>query len=327
MLCLDAAVGPSGQPLLASAGKDHSLRIWDVTTGTCLASATGHSAAVGALAFSRRGCKFVVTGASDRTLKYWTLEKLFAGGGVKSQAVVAAHDKDINAVAIAPNDSLACTGSQVSTGIKPCASISSNALGRPPNTLYQSRRFFHCSRHFAAPQGDFKSEKLEFKGALTWFLVYSALSWFLHDVNMKLYAASCSFFSLPDMSSAVSRIGRPASGGCPSSLLFGRCEATSGGSGPSSSRPSIRYGKQACLCSHENVWFASSNFEEMQFITHSEGPPYTMRAATGARFVRVNCSYMDEDDGPFIHGFVDNRPFSLVSLTTAQQPLPEQPLS
>jgi U3 small nucleolar RNA-associated protein 13 len=114
VLCLDASTGPSGQPLLASAGKDHSVRIWDLSSGACIANATGHSAAVGALAFSRRGCKFLVTGASDRTLKYWTLEKLFEKGGVKSQAVVAAHDKDINTVAVAPNDSLACTGSQVS---------------------------------------------------------------------------------------------------------------------------------------------------------------------------------------------------------------------
>lgn len=33
---------------------------------------------------------------------------------LKSKAVVAAHDKDINSLAIAPNDSLVCSGSQVS---------------------------------------------------------------------------------------------------------------------------------------------------------------------------------------------------------------------
>lgn len=32
---------------------------------------------------------------------------------LKAKAVVAAHDKDINSLAIAPNDSLVCSGSQV----------------------------------------------------------------------------------------------------------------------------------------------------------------------------------------------------------------------
>lgn len=32
---------------------------------------------------------------------------------LKAKAVVAAHDKDINSVAVAPNDSLVCSGSQV----------------------------------------------------------------------------------------------------------------------------------------------------------------------------------------------------------------------
>lgn len=32
---------------------------------------------------------------------------------LSSQAVVAAHDKDINSIAVAPNDTLICSGSQV----------------------------------------------------------------------------------------------------------------------------------------------------------------------------------------------------------------------
>ncbi|CAI5996902.1 unnamed protein product [Closterium sp. NIES-65] len=61
---------------------------------------------------------------SDRTLKVWPLAALLSSsaaalprgrGGVlrlKSGATVAAHDKDINAVAVAPNDGLVCSGSQ-----------------------------------------------------------------------------------------------------------------------------------------------------------------------------------------------------------------------
>lgn len=59
---------------------------------------------------------------SDRTIKLWNLESVVGAENsreepvkLSSQAVVAAHDKDINAVAIAPNDSLVCSGSQVTS--------------------------------------------------------------------------------------------------------------------------------------------------------------------------------------------------------------------
>ena len=55
---------------------------------------------------------------SDRTLKVWSLDDLSDNVeepiNLKAKAVVAAHDKDINSLAIAPNDSLVCSGSQVS---------------------------------------------------------------------------------------------------------------------------------------------------------------------------------------------------------------------
>lgn len=56
---------------------------------------------------------------SDRTLKVWSLDGLSddmeQSTNLKAKAVVAAHDKDINSLAIAPNDSFVCSGSQVST--------------------------------------------------------------------------------------------------------------------------------------------------------------------------------------------------------------------
>lgn len=54
---------------------------------------------------------------SDHTLKVWSMDGLSDNMTVpinlKAKAVVAAHDKDINSVAVAPNDSLVCSGSQV----------------------------------------------------------------------------------------------------------------------------------------------------------------------------------------------------------------------
>jgi U3 small nucleolar RNA-associated protein 13 len=54
---------------------------------------------------------------SDLTLKVWSLESLLDKAvqplNLKAKALVKAHDKDINSLAIAPNDSLVCSGSQV----------------------------------------------------------------------------------------------------------------------------------------------------------------------------------------------------------------------
>ncbi|XP_024403982.1 protein TORMOZ EMBRYO DEFECTIVE [Physcomitrium patens] len=118
VLSLDSCVTTAGVPLLASSSKDHSVRIWNASTGSCLAVAAGHMAAVGAVAFSKKKKNFVVSGSSDRTIKFWNIEALVAAEDItevvklSSQAVAAAHEKDINSLAVAPNDSLLCSGSQ-----------------------------------------------------------------------------------------------------------------------------------------------------------------------------------------------------------------------
>ncbi|BBN19124.1 U3 small nucleolar RNA-associated protein 13 [Marchantia polymorpha subsp. ruderalis] len=116
VLCLDTCFTSSGQPLLVSSGKDNSARLWDLETGTCMGIATGHMAAVGAVVFSKKRKNFFVSGSSDRTIKLWPFEANINEPGepskLTSKAVVAAHDKDINALAVAPNDSLVCSASQ-----------------------------------------------------------------------------------------------------------------------------------------------------------------------------------------------------------------------
>uniref|UniRef100_M0ZX76 U3 small nucleolar RNA-associated protein n=1 Tax=Solanum tuberosum TaxID=4113 RepID=M0ZX76_SOLTU len=72
--------------------------------------------AVGAVAFSKKERNFFVSGSSDRTLKVWNMDAVSGNNEeiitLKAKAVVAAHDKDINSLAVAPNDSLVCSGSQ-----------------------------------------------------------------------------------------------------------------------------------------------------------------------------------------------------------------------
>ncbi|GAB2216024.1 hypothetical protein Droror1_Dr00023791 [Drosera rotundifolia] len=60
--------------------------------------------------------KFFVSGSRDRTLKVWSIEGISLDSQVvkklETKALVLAHDKDINSLAVAPNDAYVCSGSQ-----------------------------------------------------------------------------------------------------------------------------------------------------------------------------------------------------------------------
>ncbi|KNE55640.1 hypothetical protein AMAG_01526 [Allomyces macrogynus ATCC 38327] len=129
VFCL--AASKDGQ-FLATGSKDNTARVWRVDLDDegrpaprCLASLVGHAQAVGAVAVSRRSNSFVVTGSQDRTVKLWDVAKVAAGSDeadddaapvtLRAKFTVKAHDKDINAVAVAPNDRLFATASQDKT--------------------------------------------------------------------------------------------------------------------------------------------------------------------------------------------------------------------
>ncbi|XP_050224237.1 protein TORMOZ EMBRYO DEFECTIVE [Mercurialis annua] len=116
ILCLDTCVSMSGRTLIVTGSKDNTVRLWDSESRTCIGVGTGHMGGVGAVAFSKKGKNFFVSGSSDRTMKVWSLDGISdvvdQPVNLKAKAVVAAHDKDINSIAVAPNDSLVCSGSQ-----------------------------------------------------------------------------------------------------------------------------------------------------------------------------------------------------------------------
>jgi len=76
-------------------------------------------ASVGAVALPKRAAsKFFLSGSEDRTVKCWDLSTVEMSSDVDepqritTKYTTLAHDKDINSIALAPNDKLFATGSQ-----------------------------------------------------------------------------------------------------------------------------------------------------------------------------------------------------------------------
>ena len=117
VLAMDTLRLKSGQGLLASGAKDNEVRVWMVPQGRCIAVGRGHVGAVGCVAFARKpDGGFLVSGSSDKLLKVWSTGSLLldseAPQSLKTTAAVVAHEKDINSVAVAPNDSVVASASQ-----------------------------------------------------------------------------------------------------------------------------------------------------------------------------------------------------------------------
>ncbi|XP_036771840.2 transducin beta-like protein 3 [Manis pentadactyla] len=110
--------------LFASCAKDQSICIWRMNKAgevTRVAQGSGHTHSVGAICCSRLKETFLVTGSQDCTVKLWPLPRALLSKSIapdsgpvllQAQVTQRCHDKDINSVAVAPNDKLLATGSQ-----------------------------------------------------------------------------------------------------------------------------------------------------------------------------------------------------------------------
>lgn len=122
-LVLSLATTPVNYNLLLSSAKDNSVRLWlmdpETSQTLCIAHAIRHTASVGSVAFSHTAAKFFVSVSQDSCLKVWDLaEKLSSiekENTLNVRCTELAHEKDINTVAISPNDKLVATGSQDKT--------------------------------------------------------------------------------------------------------------------------------------------------------------------------------------------------------------------
>ena len=135
---LALARSPDGQTLV-SASKDSTARVWRQhhTKGwRCVAVCAGHVEAVGAVAVSKKTDedaqpRFIITASQDHTAKVWDLGEFLDSFDddddassddddeeenvpvkLRCMATLKVHEKDINAVDIAPNDKLLVTASQ-----------------------------------------------------------------------------------------------------------------------------------------------------------------------------------------------------------------------
>jgi U3 small nucleolar RNA-associated protein 13 len=110
--------------LFASCAKDQSIRIWrmnKVGQVACVAQGSGHTHSVGTICCSRLKESFLVTSSQDCTVKLWPLPEALLSKGMtpdssptllQAQTTQRCHDKDVNSLAVSPNDKLLATGSQ-----------------------------------------------------------------------------------------------------------------------------------------------------------------------------------------------------------------------
>jgi U3 small nucleolar RNA-associated protein 13 len=109
-----------GTQLLASASKDTTVRLWNISKdkGSCLGIGTGHVSAVTAVSFSKSS-SFLISAGADKLLRAWDVSGVSDESEQLQQlsviSAIPAHEKDINAVCISPNDQLVASASQDKT--------------------------------------------------------------------------------------------------------------------------------------------------------------------------------------------------------------------
>ena len=97
------AWSPDGRKI-ASGSEDKSVKVWDVTSGACLATLKGHRDAVSSVAYSPDGRK-IASGSGDSTVKVWEFKKRWhrMTSHWKCIKTLKGHSRTVNSVAYSPD--------------------------------------------------------------------------------------------------------------------------------------------------------------------------------------------------------------------------------
>jgi WD40 repeat protein len=89
---------------LASSSTDQTIKLWDLATGECLQTLTGHHACVWSVAFAPEGTQ-LASAAEDNTIKLWDLA---TGACVQT---LTGHQRWVKAIGFSPNGQHLASGS------------------------------------------------------------------------------------------------------------------------------------------------------------------------------------------------------------------------
>ncbi|XP_030755318.1 transducin beta-like protein 3 [Sitophilus oryzae] len=112
----------SNHSLLLSSSKDNSIRLWqfDGATAKCVGVGKRHTGSVGSVTFSNLSSEFCVSASQDTCLKLWEIPQDIINKNGKDLSLncthtAIAHQKEINSVAVSPNDKIIASASQDKT--------------------------------------------------------------------------------------------------------------------------------------------------------------------------------------------------------------------